>query len=93
VSRGASIPDLVRARRRERPHLREAARPPVDQVDRAEFRNWGRTVRNRPAVTFYPRTKQGVCEIVRWARANNKTVRAAGYRHSWSDVFSADGQC
>ena len=64
----------------------------VQYVDRAEFRNWGRTVHNTPAVTFTPRTKHGVQEIVRWARANNKTVRAAGYRHSWTDVFSADGQ-
>ncbi len=41
VSRAASIPDIVRARRRERPHLREAGRPAVHHVDRAEFRNWG----------------------------------------------------
>ena len=61
-------------------------------VEAARFRNWGRTVRNTPAVTFVPRTKHGVREIVKWARANHKTVRAAGYRHSWSDVFSADGQ-
>jgi hypothetical protein len=92
VSRAASMPERARSRRREHPYLREADGSPVQYVDEAEFRNWGRTVRNTPAVTFLPRTKHGVREIVRWARAHNKTVRAAGYRHSWSDVFSADGQ-
>jgi hypothetical protein len=92
VSQAAFMTDRVRPRRREHPHLREADGSAVQYVDRAEFRNWGRTVRNTPAVTFMPRTKHGVREIVRWARANNKTVRAAGYRHSWSDVFSADGE-
>ena len=91
-SRAASMPERVRWRSEEHPSLQEANGSPVRYVSRAEFRNWGRTVRNTPAVTFLPRTKHGVREIVRWARANNKTVRAAGYRHSWSDVFSADGQ-
>lgn len=92
VSYAASLPERARLRRREHPQLREADGSAVQYVDRAEFRNWGRTVRNTPAVTFLPRTKHGVAEIVRWARAQKKTVRAAGYRHSWSDVFSADGQ-
>jgi hypothetical protein len=74
------------------PDLREGDGTPIWYVDAARFQNWGRSVRNTPAVTFVPRTKHGVREIVKWARANDKTVRAAGYRHSWSDVFSADGQ-
>jgi hypothetical protein len=65
---------------------------PVTSYAASQFQNWGRTVTNTPAVTFVPRTKQGVQDIVRWAAAQNRTVRAAGYRHSWSDVFSADGQ-
>ena len=65
---------------------------PVASYVESEFQNWGQTVTNTPAVTFVPRTRRGVQEIVRWASAQNKTVRAAGYRHSWSDVFSADGQ-
>jgi hypothetical protein len=74
------------------PVLREGDGSPIWYVDAARFQNWGRTVRNTPAVTFVPRTKHGVREIVKWARANHKRVRAAGYRHSWSDVYSADGQ-
>jgi hypothetical protein len=74
------------------PNLREADGSPVWYVEGARFQNWGRTVRNTPAVTFVPRTKHGVREIVKWASANHRTVRAAGYRHSWSDLYSADGQ-
>ena len=91
-SQAASTGDRPNRYVKRHPDLREADGSPVWYVDAAEFRNWGRTVRNTPAVTFVPRTKRGVCEIVQWASANHKTVRAAGYRHTWSDLFSADGQ-
>lgn len=54
------------------------------------FQNWGRTVANRPALTFIPRTKTGVCNLVKWAATQRNTVRVAGYRHTWSDLYSAD---
>ena len=92
ISHAASRPDRRDRHLNQHPDLREADGSPVWCVEEARFRNWGRTVLNTPAVTFVPRTKHGVREIVRWASANNKRVRAAGYRHSWSDVFSADGQ-
>jgi len=92
VSHAGTLPDLLRPPSREHPDVREADGAPVRYFDASEFRNWGRTVRNRPAITFVPRTKRGVCEIVRWASANGKKVRASGYRHSWSNVFSSDGQ-
>lgn len=91
-SHAASVPDLLRERGKDHPTVREADGSPVRYFESLEFRNWGRTVRNTPAVTFVPRTKHGVREIVRWASANGRTVRAGGYRHSWSDVFSADRQ-
>ena len=59
---------------------------------RAVFRNWGRTVRSTPTETFFPVTKVGVQNIVRWAKANGKRVRAAGYRHTWSSFYVDDGQ-
>ena len=92
VSHGASMRDRWQRNVKDHPDLREADGSPVLYLDEVKFRNWGRTVRNTPAVTFVPRTKHGVREIVRWASANHKTVRAAGYRHSWSEVFSDDGQ-
>ena len=56
------------------------------------FQNWGRTVENTPSVTFVPKTKAGICNIVQWAKANNKRVRAAGYRHTWGNLYSEDNQ-
>lgn len=56
------------------------------------FQNWGRTVKNTPYLTCFPKTITGVCNVVKWAAANNKTVRVAGYRHTWGDLYSADSQ-
>lgn len=56
------------------------------------FRNWGRTVTSRPAYTFIPTTKVGLCNLVKWANAQGYKVRTAGYRHSWSSIFGGDGQ-
>lgn len=56
------------------------------------FANWGGTVHNVPALTAVPRTVTGVAALVAWAAQTDRTVRAAGYRHSWTDLFSADGQ-
>jgi hypothetical protein len=92
ASHAASTRDRRQVYFKDHPDLREAGGSPVLYLDEVKFRNWGRTVRNTPALTFVPRTKHGVREIVRWASANHKTVRAAGYRHSWSEVFSDDGQ-
>ncbi|KAK8066224.1 hypothetical protein PG997_012971 [Apiospora hydei] len=55
-----------------------------------EFQNWGQTVKNTPQYTFVPTTVLGVQNLVRWAASNNLLVRCAGYRHSWSPIFSQD---
>ncbi|KAK7966852.1 uncharacterized protein PG986_001129 [Apiospora aurea] len=55
-----------------------------------EFQNWGQTVTNTPQYTFVPTTVLGVQNLVRWAASNNLRVRCAGYRHSWSPIFSQD---
>ncbi len=61
-------------------------------IDKGVFENWGRTVRNVPALTCFPQTKAGVCNIVSWAASHRKTVRVSGYRHTWGDLYSGDGQ-
>ena len=76
----------------EFPAVREAGGRPIRCLRAEPFRNWGLTVAHTPALTFLPRTKAGLCNLVRWARAEGKTVRAAGYRHTWSDLYSAPGQ-
>lgn len=65
---------------------------PVEVYLQRRFRNWGRTVDHQPACTFVPRTVQGVCNIVKWAKANQRRVRAAGYRHTWTNLYGADGE-
>src|ERR1700754_1600805 len=87
-----SVIGWLREHLKPHPTLLEGDGSPVQCVVDAKFPNWGRTVSNTPAVTFAPRTKTGVANVVGWAAAQGKTVRASGYRHSWSDVFSADGQ-
>ena len=87
-----SLSAVLREYGKDHPDVREADGRPVQYLDEAEFRNWGRTVRNTPSVTFVPRTKHGVCEVVKWASARDKRVRAAGYRHSWSDSYASDGE-
>ncbi|KAL5443391.1 hypothetical protein PMIN06_008706 [Paraphaeosphaeria minitans] len=56
------------------------------------FANWGQTVSNSPRFTFLPTTVRGVQRIVQFAAANNYRVRCAGYRHSWSPIFSQDNE-
>jgi hypothetical protein len=88
----ASVAEAQRKRMVEHPELRESDGSSMWCVEDVLFQNWGRTVSNTPALTVVPRTKGGIGNVVRWASANSRTVRAAGYRHSWSSVFSADGQ-
>ncbi len=76
---------------RQHPEVKERDGSGVSYHDLA-FQNWGRTVQNTPAVTFVPKTKEGICNIVRWARANGKRVRGAGYRHTWGTLYSEDNQ-
>ncbi len=72
--------------------LTEADGSPVACLSQATFQNWGRTIDNLPALTCFPRTKAGIGKIVQWAAANDKRVRAAGYRHTWTDLYSNDGE-
>jgi hypothetical protein len=86
------VAEWQRERLVEHPELRESDGSLMWCVEDELFQNWGRTVSNTPALTVVPRTKGGVGNVVRWASTNGRTVRGAGYRHSWSSVFSADGQ-
>jgi len=74
------------------PGLVEADGSPVKTYKHRPFHNWGKTISNVPDYTFVPRSKQGVINIVRWCKQHHKKVRAAGYRHTWSDLYSADGE-
>lgn len=57
------------------------------------FNNWGNTVRNQPEYTFFPTTKIGIQNIVRFAKSKGLTVRVGGYRQtSQNDFYSSDHQ-
>ncbi|KAH7337903.1 hypothetical protein BKA66DRAFT_479830 [Pyrenochaeta sp. MPI-SDFR-AT-0127] len=64
----------------------------VECVSEVPFENWGSTVHNTPKLTFLPNTVKGVQNIVRFALSKNYRVRCAGYRHSWSSIFSQDNE-
>lgn len=49
-------------------------------------------MQNIPKFTFLPTTVRGVQNIVLFAIKNNYRVRCAGYRHSWSSIFSQDNE-
>lgn len=59
---------------------------------KSEFVNFGDNVHNKPAITFEPRTRTGVANIVKWCVANGKRVRCAGFRHTWSNLYSQNDQ-
>jgi hypothetical protein len=67
-------------------------RPVKHQKIGAEFENWGHTIKNAPHITFEPVSRVGVANIIKWAAANNKSVRAAGYRHTWSGLYGTQDQ-
>ncbi len=59
---------------------------------RKEFENWGNTVETDDIRIFIPKSKVGICNLVKWAKKKSLKVRASGYRHSWSDITVNDGQ-
>lgn len=64
----------------------------VEYDEEHPFSNWGETVKNTPRFRFYPKTKQGVANIVKLAKHLKKRVRVSGFKHSWSQQFSEDDQ-
>ena len=80
--------------------LREAKGHPQvreDDGSRMKFRdmpfeNWGLTVKTKDLLTFVPKSKVGICNLVKWAKTKKLKVRAAGYRHSWSNITVNNNQ-
>lgn len=92
IATPAPPPKFVAARPIDGADIREADGRPVACVSAIPFENWGRTVSNVPAVTYVPTTKAGVCSIVQWAGQTGQRVRVAGYRHTWTDLYSQSDQ-
>lgn len=70
----------------------EAETKTMEVYAQTPFHNWGLSVSNTPLYTFIPKTVFGLSNLVKYASANSYRIRCAGYRHSWSTIFSADKQ-
>lgn len=53
-------------------------------VNKLPFQNWGDSINHSTSSTWQIRTRVGVKNLVVWAAKNNKRVRVAGFRHSWT---------
>jgi hypothetical protein len=62
----------------------EADGKPMWHIPGLAFSNWGNSVKNKPSDSFVARTVVGVQNLVKWAKEQGKTVRLAGYRHTWT---------
>lgn len=56
------------------------------------LKNWGKNISFSPQYVFIPKTKEGICHIVKWAEEQNLKIRVSGYRHTWNPVYPDDGQ-
>ena len=43
-------------------------------------------------MTFFPKTIEEISKVIHLAKILGKRVRAAGMKHSWTDLFSNDGE-
>lgn len=76
-----------------KPELKERDGSLVEvEVRDDTLQNWGGNIAFRPKFLFVPKTKEGACEVVKWASANNHRVRTSAYRHTWNNAYSDDGQ-
>lgn len=57
-------------------------------VDGKSFKNWVALVDYKPAYILIVRSMRGIQAVIRWAGLINKKVRVAGYRHTWSPLYS-----
>lgn len=49
-------------------------------------------MKDTPQYTFVPSTVLGLQNLVKFTKEKGLRVRCAGYRHSWSPIFSADNE-
>ena len=61
-------------------------------VKNFNFVNYGETVNNVPQLTFFPKTVDEIKQAVLFAKKNNKRLRCAGMKHSWSQMYSDTGK-
>ena len=61
-------------------------------IENLPFENAEQTISNCPQLTFFSKTVDEISKVILYAKRNGKRIRAAGMKHSWTDVFSNDGE-
>jgi hypothetical protein len=74
------------------PEIKEANGSNMECVANSEFNSWEFTINNKPQLTFVPKSILGLKNLVKWADVNYMRLRAAGYRHSSSEMYSENGE-
>ncbi|MEO3747847.1 cholesterol oxidase substrate-binding domain-containing protein [Plantactinospora sp. B5E13] len=73
----------------------ESASPPGFPADipvhREVYRNWAGEIQVTGAWTCVPRSPADLVTVANWAYRNGWTVRARGYRHTWSPLTVPNG--
>lgn len=80
-----------------KPIIREADESLVEchldsELDDEALENWGKNIQFKPKYIFVPKTKTGICNVVKWAGEQDRRIRVSGYRHTWNPVYPDDGQ-
>lgn len=82
-----------------KPEIREENGEPVEcyidnELSPEALMNWGKNIHFSPKYVFVPKTKAGICNIVKWAASDeqNLKIRVSGYRHTWNPVYPDTGQ-
>lgn len=86
------IPPSITNTIKKHPEVKEKNGEGMDYLDHANFQSWEETINSNPEITFIPKTITGLQNLVKWAQKEGKRVRASGYRHSSSEVYSDDQQ-
>lgn len=87
-----SAPTALSVRRHFHPDIPDGDGEKMEYVENFPFENWDGNVKHTPQYTFFPKTVEGIKELVKWAKSNNLKIRGSGYRHTSSELLVEEGQ-
>jgi hypothetical protein len=64
--------------------------PAIRHHTNTPWKNWAGNVRCQPEYTFFARSAEDLSQVVRFARAHGRRVRAVATGHSWSPLVPTD---
>lgn len=76
------------------PEIREPDGSGVLFLKDTVFENWDKTIVTLPKYTFFPKSKEAIQNIIKWAKVHepNLNIRASGYRHTSSNVYGDNNE-